>query len=81
MRNLKLIWDFRGPDAQKTAEHHLIHLDEYLEREKIEVIESDVEKLTDVHSIAFIACSENVMPKLRDELKPHRGQLYISENE
>ena len=25
-RKIKLIWDFRGPDAQATAEHHTIHL-------------------------------------------------------
>ena len=35
MRKIKLIWDFRGEAAAKTAEHHLIHLNEYLENEKI----------------------------------------------
>ena len=30
MRKLKLIWDFKGPDSEKTAAHHLIHLDEYV---------------------------------------------------
>ena len=34
MRKLKLIWDFRGPDALKTAEHHEIHLKEYSARIK-----------------------------------------------
>ena len=28
---LKLIWDFRGPDAKHIAEHHAIHLREYVE--------------------------------------------------
>ena len=34
MRKIKLIWDFRGEAAAKTAEHHDIHLNEYLEKEK-----------------------------------------------
>ena len=34
MRKLKLIWDFRGPVSQKTAEHHLVHLKEYIELNK-----------------------------------------------
>ncbi|MEY2922072.1 MAG: hypothetical protein RL108_694, partial [Bacteroidota bacterium] len=25
MDKIKLIWDFRGPDAAKIAEHHEIH--------------------------------------------------------
>ena len=36
-RKIKLIWDFRGEVATKTAEHHDIHLKEYLEKEKIVV--------------------------------------------
>ena len=28
-RKIKLIWDFRGEAAAKTAEHHDIHLKEY----------------------------------------------------
>ena len=34
MRKIKLIWDFRGQAAAKTAEHHEIHLKEFLETEK-----------------------------------------------
>ena len=34
MRNLKLIWDFKGPDALKIAQHHEIHLKEYIELKK-----------------------------------------------
>jgi hypothetical protein len=29
-RKIKLIWDFRGPASAKTAEHHEIHLKEYI---------------------------------------------------
>jgi hypothetical protein len=34
-RKLKLIWDFRGPASAKTAEHHEIHLKEYIAIEKL----------------------------------------------
>ena len=34
MRNLKLIWDFRGPEALRIAQHHEIHLKEYIQQEK-----------------------------------------------
>ena len=34
-RKIKLIWDFRGPVAAKTAEHHEIHLKEYIILEKL----------------------------------------------
>ena len=37
-RKIKLIWDFRGEVATKTAEHHDIHLKEYLEKEKIVLV-------------------------------------------
>jgi hypothetical protein len=33
-RQIKLIWDFRGEVAAKTAEHHEIHLKEYISIEK-----------------------------------------------
>ena len=26
---IKLLWDFRGPDAKETAKHHTTHLKEY----------------------------------------------------
>ena len=35
----KLVWSFSGEGALKTAEHHLIHLNEYSKSENVEVIE------------------------------------------
>ena len=28
-RKIKLLWDFRGPDAKETAKHHTIHLKDF----------------------------------------------------
>lgn len=76
MRQLKLIWDFRGPDALKIAEHHVIHLKEYIQIEKLNLNITGFEALNDVHAIAFLVVNEANMKPIRDALKPHRGQVY-----
>jgi hypothetical protein len=76
MRKLKLIWDFRGPDALKIAQHHEIHLKEYITLEKTELNITGFEQLNDMHSIAFMVVNETEMKPIRDALKPHRGQVY-----
>ena len=76
MRKLKLIWDFRGPNAYKIAEHHEIHLKEYIQIKNLDVNITGVEKLSDAHSIAFLVIDENFMKPVRDALKPHRGQIF-----
>ncbi len=76
MRKLKLIWDFRGPVSQKTAEHHLIHLKEYIQIEALDITITGVETLSEMHSIAYLVVDEAMMKPIRDALKPHRGQVY-----
>jgi hypothetical protein len=78
MRKLKLIWDFRGPNGQRTAEHHLIHLKEYIAIEKLEISITGVEVLSEMHAIAFLVVDEADMKPIRDALKPHRGQVYTA---
>ncbi|WP_194851207.1 hypothetical protein [Nonlabens antarcticus] len=80
MRKLKLIWDFKGPDAKLTAEHHLIHLGEYTQLHKVSFISSGVQSITDTHHICYLALNEADMPAVRDDLKPHRGQLWENKN-
>ena len=76
MRQLKLIWDFRGPQSQKIAEHHVIHLKDFVKRNKLKLNITGVETLNDVHSLAFLVVEESEMIAVRDALKPHRGQVY-----
>lgn len=76
MRKLKLIWDFYGPDASKIAEHHEIHLKEYIKLEKLNISITGHEAISDIHSIAFLVVDEDKMKPIRDALKPHRGQVY-----
>ena len=76
MRKIKLSWDFKGEAAAKTAEHHLIHLNEYLENEKITLEKTGFEILNEMHAIAFIVVEEQDMITFRDVLKPHRGEVF-----
>jgi len=76
MQRLKLIWDFRGAYAIKTAKHHEIHLKQYAETEKLTLNITGIENLSDMHAVAFLVVIEPEMPKVRDALKPHRGKIY-----
>lgn len=76
MRKLKLIWDFHGPDAHKIAEHHEIHLKQYIQLEQLDISITGIEDIHDLHSIAFLVVNEADMKPIRDALKPHRGQVY-----
>lgn len=75
-RQIKLIWDFRGPAALKTAEHHEIHLKEYIILEKLNISITGFEEINDVYAIAFMVVNDQQMISVRDALKPHRGEIY-----
>lgn len=76
MRKLKLIWDFRGPDAHKIAAHHETHLKEYSTIKKTNLQITGYEQLSEMHSMAYMVVTEDEMRAIRDALKPHRGTLY-----
>lgn len=77
MRKLKLIWDFRGPDAYKIAEHHEKHLKDYIAIKKLDLKITGLESVNEMHTIAFMVVNEDEMKPIRDALKPHRGQVYV----
>ncbi len=78
-RQLKLIWDFRGPVALKTAEHHEKHLKEYINIEKLALNITGHEELNEMHSIAYMVVNEIDMKPVRDALKPHRGEVFTND--
>ena len=73
---IKLIWDFRGPAAEKTAEHHEIHLKEYISLEKLPLNITGFKVINEMYSIAFMVVERQNMIAVRDALKPHRGEIY-----
>ncbi|MFV8368138.1 hypothetical protein [Flavobacterium sp. LB2R40] len=76
-RKIKLIWDFRGPASAKTAEHHEIHLKEYITIEKLPLSITGFEIHGEMQAIAFMVVTDEYMIQVRDALKPHRGELYV----
>ena len=75
-RKIKLIWDFRGQDAARIAEHHEIHLKEYIAIEKFPINITGFEVMNEMYAIAFMVVTDENMIKVRDALKPHRGEVY-----
>ncbi len=75
-KKIKLIWDFRGPDAKPIAEHHAKHLKEFATAKELHNIICGVEDKNPMHAIAYIVVNESEMGSVRDALKPHRGQVY-----
>lgn len=75
-RQIKLLWDFRGPAALKTAEHHEKHLKEFIAMENTALNITGFKEINDMHSIAFMVVEEKEMISFRDMLKPHRGEVY-----
>ena len=75
-RRIKLIWEFRGPASSKTAEHHEIHLKEFITTEKLSINITGFEIYNEMYSIAFIVVSDENMLAVRDALKPHRGEIF-----
>ena len=74
-KKIKLLWDFRGPDALETAKHHTIHLKEFAEIENLPFHEIDVKELNPMLCTAFVVVNESDIKVYRDALKPQRGEL------
>jgi hypothetical protein len=78
-RQIKLLWEFRGPNAAKTAEHHVIHLKEYIAIEKLQLNITGFYCANEFQATAFMVVEETEMDRVRKALKPHRGQVYEEE--
>ncbi len=75
MKKIKLIWDYRGPDAKEIAKHHAVHLQEFALMENLSFHEIDIEVINPFLVTAFVVVDETDMKVYRDALKPHRGEL------
>lgn len=75
-RKIKLIWDFRGSVSEKTAQHHEIHLKEFITIEKLPLNITGFKVLNEMHAIAFMVITDDNMIAVRDALKPHRAEIY-----
>ena len=78
-RKIKLIWDFRGPASAKTAEHHEIHLKEYIVAENLSPNITGHKILNEMYATAFMIVTDETMVQVRDALKPHRGEIFSNQ--
>ena len=76
---IKLIWDFKGTTAQKIAEHHAKHLNEYCLIHQTYFSITGIEIIHDMHCIAYMVISKKEMIPIRDALKPQRAVIYEAE--
>ena len=72
-RKIKVLWDFRGPDGLKIAEHHKVHLQEFADREQLQLLDIGIQKHSDYFVSAFLTIHESDLLKVRDQLKPQRA--------
>jgi hypothetical protein len=74
-RKIRLIWDFRGPDANETAKHHAIHLEEFAINKKLPYFEVSTTVQNSYFTSAFIIINETELSIYKDALKPDRGTV------
>lgn len=74
-RKIRLLWDFRGPDAKETAKHHAIHLKEFAEKEELDFLEVSIDEQNAYLCSAFIIINEKDLAIYKSALKPHRGTI------
>jgi len=75
---VKLIWDFRGPNAREIAEHHVVHLKEFANAEKLDNPLYGTQQVSSMHHLAFMVINQDMVDDLRKRLKPNRGQRYLN---
>ncbi|WP_046755801.1 hypothetical protein [Kordia jejudonensis] len=75
MAKVKLIWEFRGPAAKRTAEHHCIHLKDFIAMEGIAGEAITTEVFSEMFASASMIINQEDVTFMREKLKPHRGQL------
>ncbi len=75
---IKLIWDFRGTESYRIAEHHEIHLKDFIKREKTQFNITGTEKVSEMHTLVFMVIAREEMDSLRQKLKPVRAQAYLN---
>ncbi|HEV8238152.1 MAG TPA: hypothetical protein VGS57_02145 [Thermoanaerobaculia bacterium] len=65
-------WDFFGPRAEGTARHFLRHLDEFLQRERVEGCATAVEELRAGHWVVTCRTPAEAATAVRQALRPRR---------
>lgn len=73
MLDIKLYWDFFGPDAEVTALHHALHLEQYFTKANIPC-NSGYTSIDSQHWCAFAEIQFADLERVKTALRPHRGE-------
>lgn len=73
---IKLIWDFRGQTATPIAQHHVVHLNEYIKINELPLQITGFETHSSLYATAFMVVYQSEMLAVRDALKPHRAVVF-----
>ena len=75
MKKIKLIWDFKGLEATKIAEHFHVHLKEFLIRDKIIDFTSELEEIDEFYSMVNLIIDQKYVERIKNALKPKKAYL------
>lgn len=75
-QKVKLIWEYRGPEAQQIAEHYEHHLVEFMEEHSLMYRIAGTESLSEMYSVAFMVVDESEIEMVRNILRPRKAVLY-----
>jgi hypothetical protein len=68
----KLLWDFFGPHALRTATHFQTHLQEFLSRHNLANVATHVESAGQGHQAVSCSVDAEVAQTLQAALRPNR---------
>ena len=74
-KKIKMVWNFSGLDAIKIANHHIIHLREYMVLNNITMLDEGTEKVNEYAANSYIIIDSKNLEKVKNDLKPHQGFL------
>ena len=74
-KKIKIVWKFTGVDALKIADHHIIHVKEYMVSNDITMFEEGTEEVNDYAANSFIVIDSINLEKVKNDLKPHQAFL------
>lgn len=75
-RKIKVIWEFYGADAEQTAKHHQIHLEEFAKKEALALDMAGTEYVNEMKWLAYLIVIESEVLNVRDALKPLRAEIF-----
>jgi hypothetical protein len=69
----KLLWDFFGPHAERTASHFRTHLEQFLTEHQLAPLPTGLESAGQGHQAVYCEVSGPAQDTLKKALRPNRA--------